>query len=172
MARRPFRSRLAQRPRSALNWFGSADFTAVSGLASGAAVLDQSLTVGVDATVMRTRGRLFVRTDQQVATEDVIGSLGFAVVSAQALAAGVGSIPTPQTDIASDLWFLYDSFTAGFTRASDIGIANNSWHMVEFDSKAMRKVNSTEAVVVVLENASGTTGLIYTIQFRMLIKVI
>ncbi len=42
-----------------------------------------------------------------------------------------------------------------------------SW---EIDSKAMRKVTSDEAVVVMIENASASFGINVMVQLRFLIK--
>ncbi len=60
-------------------------------------------------TVVRVRGLWHVSSDQEVADEVQHIAMGFAVVSDQAIAAGVASVPTPFAEAASDLWFSYDA---------------------------------------------------------------
>ena len=58
-------------------------------------------------TIVRTRFLVSVVTDQVAADELVLGALGMAVVSDQAVAIGVTAVPTPITDMGSDLWFVH-----------------------------------------------------------------
>ncbi len=159
--------------RRATEWIGSADSTAVSSLAAGAGVLNQSFAFSAEpATVVRTRGSLWVASDQVAATEEPFGALGFIVVRDAAFSAGVASIPTPITEEGDDGWFLWQAFLASFqagggTYTGDV----NQYVRYDFDSKAQRKVQDGDTVVVMLENASSTAGLSYFIKFRMLVKL-
>ncbi len=117
-------------------------------------------------TVIRTRGVFGVRSDQEAANEDFSASLACAVVSEEASAIGVTAIPTPETDRDSDLFYVFESL-AGFL---DTGTgSDNQW--MQFDSKAMRKVNSGQDLVTVIETSTISSGAIVHVSFRFLIKL-
>jgi len=158
-------------PRRMTQWAGSVDSTTAQVLAAATAVLDQSLsqaTLGqlVPATIVRTRGNLWVASDQASVSEELFGALGMVVVTEQARVAGVGSIPTPISEEANEQWFLWESFQAYFATGQGV-----TWQRYAFDSKAQRKLQEGDGIVVVLENAHATSGLEYIIKFRMLIKL-
>jgi len=151
-------------------WAGSANSTGAQVLAASSAVLDQDLSQAALAdvqpcTIVRTRGTLWVASDQASASEEPFGALGMEVVTEQARVAGVTAIPTPISQEANEQWFLWEPFQAYF--ATGQGVV---WQRYEFDSKAQRKVQEGDAVVVVLENAS-VVGLEFIIKFRMLLKL-
>ncbi len=156
--------------RRATQWLASADIGSAKALANDAAVLDQSFTSDQPFTIVRTRGSIWISTDQSAAGESPFGALGFAVVSDQAAAIGVTAIPTPQTDMASDLFFVHALFAQSFLFATASGFESTGFERTDFDSKAMRKVNENETIVVGVENAAAV-GMNYILQFRMLIKV-
>jgi len=156
-------------------WLASADIDAVTSLAPSTAVLHQSFTgAGLDQvvpfTVVRTRGIITVRTDQIVSNEDWFGAYGFCIVTEQARAAGVVSIPTPITEETSDVWFVHGFYAGAVTVGSGTAFQELS-RVFEFDSKAMRTVEEGEAIAVVVENASASAGIAFTLKFRMLIKL-
>jgi len=161
-----FRGRVARR---ATEWLGREE-TAVVTLPFGSVIFDSSLSTAEKAkrpfTIVRTRGSLFVGSDQAAAQEHLFGSMGMSVVSEQAAGIGVTALPLPGTDVQSDLFFVYESFASAMRTATD-----QSGVLLNFDSKAMRKVEEGQDVAVVLENASPSAGFLYLIQFRMLIKV-
>ena len=81
-------------------------------LAAGSiAVLSNVMTAAELAlrpfTVVRTRGIMQLRSDQNGATEFQHAGFGACVVSDQAVAIGVTAVPTPMTDRVSDLWFMF-----------------------------------------------------------------
>ena len=156
--------------RRATVWIASTVETALTTLAATASVLDQTFTFAEDGTIVRTRGTLFVRSDQIAATESVGGALGMAVVTDQAAAIGVTAVPTPITDQASDNWFLWLPWAYSFVVTTAVGTLGDSFARYDFDSKAMRKVNSGDSVAVVLENGFTTFGVEFFLTFRMLVK--
>jgi len=170
MARRFPRS-VVTRQRRATQWLQSAIDTGSTSLAAGAAVLDQSFAFGEKATIVRTRGRLWVKSDQIASTEEPFGAIGLAVVTDQAFAIGVTAVPTPITDASSDNWFLWEPWQASMVAATQVGFSGDSWTGYELDSKAMRKVDDGDTVVVVLENTSGAHGCEFIVTFRMLVKL-
>ncbi len=138
------------------------------------AVLSGSLNAAALAlrpfTVVRVRGMLHSRSDQISADEGYSCSFGLAVVSDQASAIGVTAVPTPDTDRGSDLFFVFEDMIGhfGFTTGTgyrQLGEARG------FDSKAMRKVNDDQDVVVTKEATSISNGVILTDVFRMLLKL-
>jgi len=160
-----------QGPRRLTEWGGSADVTTSTVLAAATAVLDQSFSQAilseiVPATIVRVRGELWVASDQASASEEPFGALGFAVVQQPANAAGVGSIPTPIAEELDDVWFVYQAFQTYF--ATGQGVV---WQRYSFESKAMRKLEDGDAIVIVLENAHATMGLEYILKFRTLFKL-
>ncbi len=58
-------------------------------------------------TIVRSRGILAFRSDQTGASELFAAALGLAVVSEQAAAIGATAIPTPMTDLGSDLFYTH-----------------------------------------------------------------
>ncbi len=50
-------------PRRATQWLGSADSTTFTTLANSGGVFDQSFAFAEDATIIRTRGSLWVSSD-------------------------------------------------------------------------------------------------------------
>ena len=158
-------------PRRLTQWFRSADVSALTSLAAGAAVLDQSLVGTEPFTIVRTRGIIWVKSDQSGATETPFGAVGQCVVSDQALAVGVSAVPAPITDKDSDLFMMHQYFAVGLTRLTSVGFDGSVLAGFAFDSKAMRKVPADSAAVWTVENASATAGLEYLLQFATLIKL-
>jgi len=101
-----------------------------------------------------------------------MGDLGFAVVSDQAVAVGVTAVPTPFTDKGSDLFFVYQQLVGRVgtgTGVAAAGVITEIGRFVEYDSKAMRKVNEGQDVVITVENEIA--GCVLTHSARMLIKM-
>ena len=155
-------------------WLRDVDSATASILAAGSSVLFASLTTEELAlrpfTVVRVRGLLTVNSDQVGASEFVHGAIGFAVVSRQAVVAGVASVPTPTLEAESGLWFVHQYWAHTTVFQSATGFSENSQTNFEIDSKAMRKVDQGQDIVVVIENGSGNAGVEFILNFRILIK--
>ena len=167
---------LRQGQRRATEWGASAIATAPGTLAASTIVLDQSLTGAaladvLPATIVRVRGELSVASDQDAANEFPFGAMGFHVANENARAAGAGSLLRPVTDAAADNWFVHQFFHAGNFGASTGSLFANPWHRYQFDSKAMRKIQDGDAIVVMVQNSSSADGLRYSIEFRILFKL-
>ncbi len=121
-------------------------------------------------TVVRTRGVLFVRSDQQAATETYQAAVGDCVVSEQALAIGVTAVPTPMTDRGSDLWYLFEEVAGIFTFGSAVGFIEGG-RTKYFDSRAMRKVEDGQDLIRVVETSSLSSGVFAYTAGRLLIKL-
>jgi len=121
-------------------------------------------------TVVRARGTMHLRSDQEAASEQQGVALGFCVISDQASAIGVTAIPTPVTDQFSDLWFVYESLFASHG-AGTVDSQRGTWK--DYDSKAMRKVEEGQDVAIVVESelTGLTSGVVVRQTGRMLIKL-
>ncbi len=92
-------------PRRSTQWLGSAKDTGLTVLAANANVLDQSFAFLEPATIVRTRGTLWVFNDVNTA-QTTFGAFGMAVVDNAAAAIGITAVPKPSTNSSDDAWFL------------------------------------------------------------------
>ncbi len=165
----PFRSRTQKR---ATTWLDvpitSTNFTGIGG------TLLVSLTALELAkrpfTIVRAHLEMQLSSDQAVASEIMLGAIGFAVVSDQAFGVGVTAVPTPVTDAESDLWFLHKYFMSNFNLGTGVGFQEPSSRSYTLESKAMRKVNDDQDVVLVAELGSPSQGFNLQVAGRVLIK--
>ena len=157
-------------PKRSTQWLGSADNTAVTNLASNGTRLDQTFPFGEPATIIRTRGTLWVMPDQETTDEDAFGAFGMAVVTDEAAAIGVTAVPAPSSVSDSDQWFLWLPWFTNLRFQSGVGVEPNIAQRFDFDSKAMRKVHDGSTAIVVIENDTSV-GLDFALLFRMLIKL-
>ena len=159
--------------RRATSWFDlPPSSTAVT--AGGGTIL-LSLTTAEKAkrpfTIIRTYLEFDIQSDQSIASEVQTGAVGMAVVSDQASAIGVTGVPTPTTDAASDLWFMHKWFMSSFLFADATGFVEPNTRLYSIESKAARKVNDAEDVILVVEFAAGfSSGFIINAAGRLLIK--
>ena len=119
-------------------------------------------------TITRMVGLLSIQSDQNAAVETVFGALGACVVSEEAEIAGVAALPDPTTNPASDLWFLFQNFAAEGSSSTNVGRPIQNY---QFDSRAQRKVEEGSDIVVMLANASAADGLLFILNYRILIKL-
>ena len=122
-------------------------------------------------TVVRTRFLMGILSDQVVADELQVAAVGMAIVSDQASAIGVTAVPTPITDLSSDLWFQHQMLYSNFTFITGAGFDQQGMVTYEVDSKAMRKVDIGQDLVVVGERGGAGDGVIVVVGGRMLVKV-
>ena len=168
MARRDFRRSSGPRPNRA--WGGTTTHLARVTVPAASKVLISSFAVipgGVDITVLRTVGRFSVGSDQSAALEQQIGAWGCIIVTDRAAAAGVASIPGPFTDMADDGWFVHQMFAQETERTNTAPVML----IYEFDSKAKRILSTGQEIAVVAENPHVSTGLLITIEFRILTQL-
>ncbi len=121
-------------------------------------------------TIIRTHLTIHVVSDQQIATEGQLVGVGMAVVSDQATAIGITAIPTPITDLGSDLFYLHQLVMTQFVFGSAIGFDADSGRQIDVDSKAMRKVNDDQDIVLVADFGVVGEGSALTTAGRFLIK--
>jgi len=150
-AHRQFRG--SARSARLTQWIGPAlqEFVAV---ASGGATLVSLAPFEEPSTVIRSRGMFTVKATSYAADLRIVGAMGIAIVSSEAAAAGVSSLPEPYTDADWGGWFVWRSFSHAFELQDATASFLASWSM-EIDSKAMRKITPNETLVVVAESFSG-----------------
>jgi len=123
-------------------------------------------------TIVRTRGWIHVLSDQVAASESFGAVYTQAVVTDQALAAGVASVPTGDADRDSDAFFVFEEIAGRFEFISGIGV--HTWaqdNMRYFDSKAMRKVEDGFDVAFAVEATAISSGVQIKKGGRMLLKL-
>jgi len=176
MARRVFSGRTIRsgaRTRSMVwldLWF-STDKVAV---AASSAILLATFNAAALAlrpfTIVRTRGTLWVASDQSGATEEPQIAFGMMMVNDTAAALGITAIPDPISGSDSP-WFVYESAIPGVQVATSIGFNNPVGTQVTIDSKAQRKIGPNEDVAVVVANNSAADGASILLGGRQLVKL-
>jgi len=160
------------RSRRETSWLG---IDIVSQSLNGAAAITHVMTAAELAkrpfTVVRTHLSVRIESDQSAASEKQMGGIGLCVVSSQAVAVGVTAVPTPLTELESDLWFVHQIMQDSFLFGDATGFTDPTGTIYNIDSKAMRRVNDDQEIVIVGEGAGGAFGgLIMDIAGRLLIK--
>ncbi len=134
----------------------------------GATTGETNLEAGTALTLMRMRGRCFAQLDATAVDERVIVSVGAIVASADAIAAGTGSLPGPDSD-GDDEWIWHGNLL--LSSGAEAAVNTNSlFDRLEIDSKAMRKLKQNQAIVLVGEVAfsldqGGTFDFMYGARF-------
>ena len=119
-------------------------------------------------TIIRQYYEIMLRSDQAAAVEIQIAGVGVCVVSDQASAIGITAIPTPLTDLGSDLWMLHQICMANAVDLTDRTIPARHYSI---QSKSMRKVNSDEDMMIVAQGSAASQGMILSMGGRFLIKL-
>ena len=170
MARRDFRrGAVAIRQARQTVWFQFAPITATLTAVGGTVyfTLNAAALALRPFTIVRSRFQAMIQSDQAGATEHQVGAVGLAVVSDEAATAGVASMPTPITEMASDLWFVHQLAMAAEFQSTTGGTPAG---VFEIDSKAMRKVGIGQDIAVIAEFSSAGSGFLLTLGGRMLVK--
>ena len=118
-------------------------------------------------TIVRTHMAIWLRSDQAAAVETQSCALGLAVVSDQAVAVGISAVPTPATDIGSQLWLAHRFINADESSLTD---RTRGGQFLQLDSKAMRKVEVGQDLAIVAEGSGPGSGMVLGIAGRILIK--
>ena len=170
VVRRSFVGRRA--PGRLTEWGALAFASAEDPLAANSVVLlavgDATFLDKRPLTIVRTVGSLSVQSDQNVAVEYPFGAWGMAIVSDQAVAIGVTAVPNPVSNVTSDLWFAYGSFSAEGSASTNVG---RPLMQFPFDFRSQRKVQDGENVIIVVANASAADGLNFVLNLRFLVKL-
>jgi len=102
-------------------------------------------------TVVRLRGHGFIHLDAAAALDSMVVGVGLIIEATEAFTAGVGSVPTPLTDMDAD-WIWHDVFALGpAVAAADDGGDLSRNVQFSIDNKAMRKFRTGEELGFVIE---------------------
>jgi len=141
-----------------------ADFSA-----TGSTLIASAAAGHEGETIVRTRGLVSaVLTAASSSGDGFFGAFGMAIVTVAAATIGITAIPTPLAEAGWDGWFVHRYFDCRS------GLASGSDRLVnlELDSKAMRKANEDEQIVMVLEVIeSGTAVMRLGAAVRILSQV-
>ena len=158
-------------------WFGVSEGRATLGAAS-TAVLTNSLNAAALAlrpfTIIRTIMHVSLKSDQTGAIENYDAAIGACVVSDQASAIGVTAVPTPFTDLGSDLFFFHQIIDGSFLFLDATGASQSNVQPaggMTFESRAMRKVELGQDLIFVMETSTVSSGAIMYSAGRVLIKL-
>jgi len=174
MARQFTRGRGRLGSRRETSWL-AIDPASVTLASSGSAAITHTMTTAEKAklpfTVIRTRLNVHIISDQLGADEFSMVGFGMCVVTEQAVSVGITAVPTPMTELRSDMWFVHQVMYNDFTFVSGVGFDSAGGRDYEIDSKAARKVNEDQEIIAVAENSSLTAaGCTLLIGGRLLIK--
>ena len=94
-------------------------------------------------TILRTRGIIAIKSDQEAASEFPFGSFGELIVTDTAAALGITALPNPDSflgggDPEAD-WYIHQVCQVDFVRSAS-GLSSPAASEYMIDSKAMRKV--------------------------------
>ncbi len=155
-------------------WLGSTEVDSTL-VGASSAILINVLNAAALAlrpfTVVRFRGHMHLRSDQQVASEGYEAAWAQCVVSDQASAIGVTAVPTPVTDKGSDLFYFYEEMFGRFVFGDATGFSPVGGLNKDVDSRSMRKVDEGEDLIGVVESGLGNSGCRLVTAARILIKL-
>ena len=127
-------------------------------------------------TLVRVRGNVSIGLESATAVNDGFDQvgIGLAIVNNNAFTVGgVGSVPTPLTDMEWDgwLWYWTGNIMALNTGAS-VGQGLGQ-RLIEIDGKAMRKWKETDVLMGVVETAglNGAVSMQTVLNTRILTKL-
>ncbi len=149
--------------------------TSIATIASGGNLLIASFSAATLAavtpgTITRVRGSILWHSDQAAADEIQFGAIGMSVVSEAASVAGITSVPFP--DAATGGWGDDKFFmTQAMQNTGMAGIAAGKQQIIAtpFDSRAQRKLDDGDAIVVTASSWGGG-GVSVAVSFRILFK--
>ena len=165
---------LVRTPKRPTFWEGATGaFVLATGAVSTATVVSEATLENVPSpTLIRIHGHIFAHITARTAAGDacVLG-IGMLPQSSAAVAAGVGSMPLPTTDVSSP-WILHRQvpFDSNIAPPNGTDIGGNM-HIV-IDNKLMRKFDLNQALQFVVQNTviTGTITLSIVFAFRFLFK--
>ena len=161
----PNRSRrtFPTRRKTQLEWHRTSDtdFTLIA--ASTSVITTLLIPLGVTYTVLRIRGILHVASDQVAAVEGQHGAFGAVVVTDQAATTGITAMPKPVDDGNGDIWPMYQMFQQGGLDGQRIG------RIYEIDSKGKRRIPDGKQLAFILQNASTTTDMRFSVALSILV---
>ena len=140
-------------PRRSTTWEGfSLRFQVTAALPQFSIVTTEAILENYpNPTLVRQRGRILAYLQAGGATLDSVLTLGMYFATAQAAAAGIGSLAKPFDNIGSD-WLWWDSIALSDNSGTIDQIRpTTSAHRIDIDGKGMRKVEQNHVLVFVAQ---------------------
>ncbi len=144
------------------------DPTGFQAVSAGGATILSGIAFEDPGTIIRTRGSISVFPSVFSADINIVGAFGIGLVSAEAFAAGVASVPEPFTDSDWGGWMVIQPFALRFEFQDATGTMQGSWTF-DIDSKAQRKVEPNSVMVVVAESITGAFNIADTTRLLQLL---
>ena len=140
------------------------------GLGANTTGVNVMATAGVSGTFMRSRGEILASIDSPVLNDGGIMAFGLIKVTEEQVAVGATAMPNPNDDLDADwMWHGFIPLQA-VTEVTAGGMAQEAVGRLTIDSKAMRKVKQTEAIVLISDwdTLSGTPAVDVAAGVRLL----
>ncbi len=118
------------------------------------AVGNGTVVVTTPLTFMRLRGRIMATLDATAVNERAVIAVGIILADDQAVAAGVVSLPGPDSQ-GEDFWIWHGYLMVDSGSEASVN-QNFLSDRLEIDSKAMRKARSNDTLVLIAEVCSST----------------
>ncbi len=170
------RHRFPQSQRRRTGWEeGTGGTTLLNLTTTTPSFVGQALGIQTDGlTLVRTRG--YFKIVMQLAAslgDGMTGAFGIGLASTAAVAAGIGSVPTPITEQNWEGWLYWHGFSVEAITASESNWGNEVLDVAEIDSKAMRKIDSDMSFYAAIEigTETGAVTAIVHHDSRMLFKL-
>ncbi len=147
-----------RRDRRKTTWVAPADQDVVSVSTGGASLVasfDASANAMLAPTIVRTRGIVSIFPQTFGADVQIGGAFGVCVVSDQAFAAGVASVPDPWDEAFWGGWYVWQPFSFRMEFSDTTGLLLPANVSFEVDSKAMRKITEDETIVMIAASQTG-----------------
>jgi len=176
--RRGFQGRIPTRGKRRTTAWGLGPNAVALSIASNAAQIwtnGITLVAEEEVTLVRTRGEVQIFLTSVTAIGDGFhGAVGIGVVTEQAFAAGVGSVPSPFDNAEWDGWLWHSFFNVHQrTSTEGDGVNDTCGHIrIPIDSKAMRKWTSEQVIIGVVDQfEDGIAVMEVFVDCRMLVKL-
>ncbi len=152
------------RPRGRLTEWGPGPTFVDSTSASTASILSTTVAVVAEkVTIVRVRGSFhFFLTAGTAIGDGFRFGLGIGVIETAAIAAGVGSLPTPITEVGWRGWLYHEFFDLRVlsTTLGDGVNAGVAHYRAVIDSKAMRIQGSDQSLFAVYETVESGAAVV------------
>ena len=124
-------------------------------------------------TLIRTRGELaLILLTTSAPQSGFQVAFGMCIVSAKAAAIGATAVPGPLTEISWEGWFFHWQGTVKIAVLTEFHVEPMASVRVPIDSKAMRKTDTDETILGVLETVEvGTSTMHAELRSRQLFKL-
>ena len=124
-------------------------------MAAAGATIISSLSFEDPGTLVRARGSIDFQPLSFGADLEITGAFGMGMVSAEALGIGVTACPEPFSDADWGGWMVWTLFSYVLEVQDATGLIALANVRIEIDSKAMRKVEPSSALIFIAESQAG-----------------